>query len=374
MPVHVRPEPARVAESNDTGRASHYDTAALFADVAQRITVRGDLDATFAAVAAAAVAVIDGCDLASISVRRRRRITTTAATDQAAVDVDRIQYRLGDGPCVRAASNGELVVVEDIAAVAAETIAPTKVHAVLSVPLVGEDGPFGSVNMYARTPGAFTDADVALARLYGTHAALAVTSVEKECHLREALDTRETIGQAVGLMMERRRLAPDHAFQVLKRASQDRNVKVRDLARWLVETGDDLRPAARGRAQDEAQVAAPAKGALLRIDALGDGRPGLRIAGELDLSGRGSLAEALRDLEALGSDAHLDLSELRFIDVAGARLLVQAADRLHHTDGSRLFLHRPPPVLVQVTALLLNVRELNRSDPLVLPYSPEPAS
>lgn len=354
---------------------SHYETAALLADVAQRITVRGDLDATLAAVADTAVTVVDGCDVASISLRKRRRITTVTTTDPAALEADRVQYRLGDGPCVRATSNGELVVIEDLAA-ADETFVPTSVHAVLSVPLVGEDGPFGSVNMYARTPGAYTDADVALARLYGTHAALAITSVEKECHLRDALDTRQTIGQAVGLMMERRRLAPDRAFEVLKRASQDRNVKLRDLAQWLVETGQDLRPGVGGRTPggaDAARVAAPTGETLLRIEPLADGRAGFRLAGELDLSGAGLLAEAVRELEAAGADAHLDLSRLRFIDVAGARLLVQAADRLHHTNGSRLILHRPPPVLVQVTALLLNTRELTPSDPLVLPYSVEPA-
>lgn len=355
---------------------SAYETAALFADLAWRITVRGDLDATLTAVADTAVTLVESCDLASVSIRKRSRIRTVAATDPAAVEIDRVQYRLEDGPCVRATTTGEPAVMHELASLDGTKPPVPDVHAALSVPLTGPEGSFGSVNLYARRPKAFSEADMTLARLYGTHAALAITSVEKECHLREALDTRQTIGQAVGVMMERRRLAPDHAFQVLKRVSQDRNVKVRDLAQWLVETGEDLRPDVALRmsgAADTAIVAAPGDEAPLRIEQLDDGRPGFRLAGELDLSSRDRIAEMVTKLQATGTDAHLDLSELRFIDVAGARLLVQAADRLHHTDGSRLILHRPPPVLVQVTALLLNTRELNGTDPLILPHHADPA-
>jgi AmiR/NasT family two-component response regulator len=104
----------------------------------------------------------------------------------------------------------------------------------------------GSLNLYARYPHAFGVIDRARGLLLAALAALAFTSARshdanerREANLRAALATREVIGQAQGILIERERITADQAFDILRRASQHLNLKVRDIARTLVDTGED---------------------------------------------------------------------------------------------------------------------------------------
>ena len=111
------------------------------------------------------------------------------------------------------------------------------VRSVLSVRLVGRGRPLGSLNIYSRDAFALGGDSVELAVLFAGSAAAALAAVNEISGLRAALDSRHVIGVAQGILMERYDLTVDGAFEVLKRLSSVHNVKLRDVAAELVETG-----------------------------------------------------------------------------------------------------------------------------------------
>jgi GAF domain-containing protein len=113
--------------------------------------------------------------------------------------------------------------------------------AILSTPLIVAGNPVGVLNLYARTPGAFSAVDRQLAALLAGQAAIAVTAalrhydeVTLSDHLRIALSSRSVIDQAIGIVMAQRRCSPEEAFGTLRTISQRRNIKHRVVAAELV--------------------------------------------------------------------------------------------------------------------------------------------
>ena len=96
-----------------------------------------------------------------------------------------------------------------------------------------------TLNLYAEMPDAFDDKAKELVAAFAEHASLALASDQLEQHLRIAVESRQAIGQAVGILMERHKLDPDAAFDLLVRASQRGSVKLRDIAARVVEAGPD---------------------------------------------------------------------------------------------------------------------------------------
>ncbi len=123
--------------------------------------------------------------------------------------------------------------------------AGTGIRSVLSLPLTS-GGQLGALNLYACFPVAFGVVDRARAAILASLAGLAYSvahSHEDEdrraLSLHTALSTRETIGQALGILMERERINSDQAFDILRRASQHLNIKLREVAQNLVDTGEN---------------------------------------------------------------------------------------------------------------------------------------
>ena len=119
------------------------------------------------------------------------------------------------------------------------------VHSVLAVPLVAGNEPIGALNLYSKTPGGYDEADEETAVLFSEQAAVACANAEVYWrtyslteHLREALESRDVIGQAKGILMARRNCTADAAFEALRQASQHRNIKLRDIAEQVVYLGD----------------------------------------------------------------------------------------------------------------------------------------
>ena len=102
-------------------------------------------------------------------------------------------------------------------------------------------GPVGGINLYARHPNAFSDDDKTAATLLAAFAgALTALAYERTeaLHLREALQSRDMIGQAKGILMAREKVTADEAFELLRKASQALNRKLRDLAEEIATTGE----------------------------------------------------------------------------------------------------------------------------------------
>lgn len=112
------------------------------------------------------------------------------------------------------------------------------VGSMLAFQLYVEGDNLGALNLFSRDVGGFDDRSVTVGEMFAAHAAVAYSAAQREAALERALVSRELVGQAQGILMERRRLRSDRAFAALQRSSQDRNVKLAEVARRLVETGD----------------------------------------------------------------------------------------------------------------------------------------
>jgi GAF domain-containing protein len=172
----------------------------------------------------------------------RRRLKTVAATDELVEHADRLQYELDEGPCRDSSWHRETLLASDLGTDQrwpqwAAKVSGLGVASVLAVELTTvEDRRIGSINVYWTRRRDFTPDDVAFANIFARHAALALSMSMNEAGLNTALDTRKLIGQAQGLLMERYHLDEARAFEVLRRYSQDHNVKLRRVAEHLIET------------------------------------------------------------------------------------------------------------------------------------------
>ena len=175
-------------------------------------------------------------------IRSRRRLETVAATDELVERADRLQYELDEGPCRDSSWHRETLLSSDLATDKrwpqwAAKVAGLGVASVLAVELTSvEDKRMGAINVYWIQRREFTSDDVAFANIFARHAALALAGSMNEAQLNTALDTRGLIGQAQGILMERYDLDEARAFEVLRRYSQDHNVKLRQVAEHLIAT------------------------------------------------------------------------------------------------------------------------------------------
>lgn len=219
-----------------------------FAEVALSLFAPGSVQGTLDKIVQLAVLVIDGCESAGVlTAGERGAPATLAATNPLVVELHQVQIDAGEGPCLEAAHRGSTVYVGDLIddsrwpEFAASTV-DAGIRSVLAHALSA--GTPGALNLYASLPDAFGAHARAQALLFATLARLALDSAkeraldaERSTNLTEALRTRELIGQAQGILIERERITGEQAFDVLRQASQHLNVKLREVAALLVETG-----------------------------------------------------------------------------------------------------------------------------------------
>jgi GAF domain-containing protein len=216
--------------------ATRPDIADALAQAAREINSPRDLEST-----------LDGIDHVGISIAYRDgKIETKAGTDQLVWELDALQYDLGEGPCVHAIKMEPVTVVNDLHH---EQRWPYYVpraigyglKAQMGVRLFVDGQTVGGLNLYS-TDGQTIDPDlVHTAELFAAHAALALGRARREEDLNSALASRKTIGQAIGIVMERYQLDEERAFQYLVRVSQHSNIKLRDVAQEIVAQGNDRR-------------------------------------------------------------------------------------------------------------------------------------
>jgi GAF domain-containing protein len=224
------------------------DHAAAIASAARTIHQERGLDDTLAAIARTARTSVPGIDHAGISIiTAKGEIETRAGTDELVWELDRIQYSLGQGPCVTA-MRGEPVVTVPRArhdqrwpdfmprAVALGLRSQLAVRLFLD-----EEGTMGALNLYSTCQETISEDAVGVADLFAAHAAIALQRAQEVTQLNEALVSRKVIGQAIGLVMERYALDEDAAFAFLLRASSHGNVKLHDVAAELVRQANQRR-------------------------------------------------------------------------------------------------------------------------------------
>jgi GAF domain-containing protein len=203
----------------------------------------------------AARAVV-GADVVSVTLRNGNGFTTPVETDPIASKADAVQYEHNEGPCVEATVEPGLgyAASSDLRVDARWTrfgpaAADLGLNSVFATGMFPRDARprMGALNYYSRTPGGLDGADKDIALVFATHAAVALQGAQavevaelRSTQLAEAVRSRDVIGQAKGILMERRGLTADEAFDTLRRTSQDLNVKLRDLAQTLADRRAEL--------------------------------------------------------------------------------------------------------------------------------------
>ena len=214
-----------------------------FADLSIQLLQERHEQPTLERVVELAVETIESSDYCSIAVRTGTEVETPATNADVGRQADELQYGLGEGPCLEAIRSSDACIVDDLLLETrwpqwARSVAASGIRSALSVRVQGPAGDaLASLNLYARQPRAFDDTDLALATIFARHAGIAIHGAQQQNHLSAAIQSRQLIGAAQGILMQRFGLDLDQAFELLRRYSQTYNVKLRQLAENLVRAG-----------------------------------------------------------------------------------------------------------------------------------------
>jgi GAF domain-containing protein len=195
--------------------------------------------------------IVGGADLVSVTLRTPEgAFHTPVETDPLATKLDQMQYEFGEGACLEAAraAGPAAAFCDDLATErrwprfgpAAAALGFRSLVSTALLPDAVNPRLSGALNVYSREPGGLLRADRDILLLLATHASLALARTHAVTRkqldidrLLRALDSRDAIGQAKGILMARRGITAKEAFDVLRRTSQELNIKLRDLARTL---------------------------------------------------------------------------------------------------------------------------------------------
>jgi ANTAR domain-containing protein/GAF domain-containing protein len=262
----AREERQKRAEDRDGAAAARRDAAerreratpttqlaVAFAEIARHLYQAENFADVLTRIVMAAVSTVRGCEMASVTVRDDAGYRTVASTHDAATKSDGAQYESGEGPCLDAIEEPVVYAAafpDPRWPVLAARPTESGVESVVSYRLMpSRPDPAGSLagslNAYADTPDAFDDEAREIGLILAAHASVAAGAMrEREAlqemshNLHEALSSRDVIGQAKGILMERLQVTPEDAFDALRRSSQRLNIKLREVAATLAETGE----------------------------------------------------------------------------------------------------------------------------------------
>jgi GAF domain-containing protein len=226
-----------------SGQEPEPGVARNLSELARELQAEPTLESLLQRVVDAAVAEIAPARQAGISEIAPKRVYTRAATDPLVQQIDDLQYRLGEGPCLTSLRDEVTVRTKDLRTEArwvhfSRAAAELGVRSMLSVQLFVEGDNLGALNLYSGTPAAFDEVHESTAMLLAAHAAIAMKGSKVEGNLRDALDRRDVIGQAKGILMERYKIDGSQAFDLLVFASQQTHQKLRDIAEEVATTGE----------------------------------------------------------------------------------------------------------------------------------------
>jgi PAS domain S-box-containing protein len=195
---------------------------------------------------------VPGAEQASISlVDEAGTLYSPSSTGELATECDMAQYQLGEGPCLQALwGDSHVLHIDDLRAETRWPAWTARAQALgagslLACQLATPRGSLGALNLYSSRPHAFDPTAAALIPVLAVQVGIALARVHNETNLHAAIESRQVIGQAVGILMERHRLGPTAAFDLLVRASQTSQLKLREVALRVNETGLDPADAAR---------------------------------------------------------------------------------------------------------------------------------
>ncbi|KQO03700.1 hypothetical protein ASF21_05470 [Arthrobacter sp. Leaf234] len=219
------------------------DVAGRLSELARSLQREDSEDAVLERLVPGSIDLVPGADEASITlVTGRRRVESRAPSGRLAQVLDELQERTGEGPCLSAVYDEQTVRVPDLRdedrwpEFSAEA-ARAGAGSMLSFQLFVEGDNLGALNLVGRAPNAFTEESEYVGLLVAAHAAVAFADAQKLHQFKDAIATRDLIGQAKGILMERYAITAGQAFIMLVQVSADTNVKLLAVADELARSG-----------------------------------------------------------------------------------------------------------------------------------------
>lgn len=216
------------------------------ADMARDLLAQDSVQQTLDRIVTHAVQLVDGCEAAGILLMRDHQVTTLAATDNVVRAADRLQGELREGPCFDAARyKEEIYRIGDLTSndQGWRRFAPEArklgIGSMMGFLLFTEgEQNLGSLDLYSSRAGAFSERSEHAGWVLASHAAVALAGARHDAQLHKAISTRQDIGEALGIIMERHKVDEHTAFDLLTRISQNSNTKIRELAHTINTTGE----------------------------------------------------------------------------------------------------------------------------------------
>ena len=220
------------------------DIARTLSEVARSLQSQPDLQGTVEGIVTAIVETVPGAQDAGVSLREGRDLRTVAATSELVRRLTDIEHQLQEGPCIQAELDRRVFRIHDMtqetrwprfAAAATEV----GIQSMLGYQLFVSSRSLGTLDLYSTKPDAFDDDAERVGELFAAHAAIAMIGSTEHADWKTALNSRDVIGMAKGILMLREHLTDEQAFDLMIATSQKANIKVVDLATWLVKSIND---------------------------------------------------------------------------------------------------------------------------------------
>ncbi|MGN7782733.1 ANTAR domain-containing protein [Mycolicibacterium sp. 22603] len=220
------------------------DLARALADLALTMQDQAGTESTLEAVVNGAVEIVPGVRWAGISMIEGRTITSRAPSDPLVAKLDMLQIELDEGPCLSSLREHRTVHIEDMVTETrwprfASAAMELGARSLLSFQLYVPQQNLGALNLYGGEADVFSEDSEFIGVIVAQHASFALSGAEAETQFEKALHSRDEIGQAKGIIMERFKIDSMAAFRLLVKLSQDANVKLSDIAHRLVTSVDD---------------------------------------------------------------------------------------------------------------------------------------
>jgi GAF domain-containing protein len=224
------------------------ELAETFAEISRVLLAEPDVQRTLDKICVFLVGTVAGCDHAVVTLVRNHDLSSPASSDDVGPVVDAIQLDVGDGPCLEAIREHQTVVTDDLATenrwprFSRRAVDATGVRSMLAFRLFVAEDTLGSLNLYSKHPRAFTDESLGVGTIFAAHASVALRAAQTKedlARLREAVQARELIGQARGILMGRQGISSHAAMEILCRGAERLRIELRELARRVVEGEED---------------------------------------------------------------------------------------------------------------------------------------
>jgi hypothetical protein len=230
---------------------SHVDPARVFTSLADIVAQGSTSKEMYAAICVAATLMVPGCDHASLTICRDGACSTAAASDPVAHKIDKLEQALGTGPCLDAIEEQAAQIESDLTAgsrwpvLAARVVAETPVRGAMRIRLRVDRAKVGALNLFSDAPGVFDKASLERAIVLAAFATVATNATahgEDVAALQRGLVSNRAIGKAIGMLMVLNDVSDHDAFDILRRTSQDTNVKVADIAGDIIRRSSPQQP------------------------------------------------------------------------------------------------------------------------------------